>query len=313
MLLVALLFACRPAPAPETVPLRFGMGLWPGHFPAIIAERKGLMAERGIALQIDTADDTKALIAEFAAGGYDLAAVSLGDAITLSRSRPDLVVLLVADESTGGDQVLRSQRLEGDPLSANPLRLGTTLGGFGELFLDTWVEQADVDRRRVLWTNVDGSEIPKALAEGRIDIGHTWQPYANQAQALGATTIFSSADSPGLILDVVLTTRAALASKPEAIRGFAAAWFEATEYWRANGAEGDALVAEALGLAPGSISLEGVSLYGLDDNRHVMAGGADAPLAMVIGRYSDFFIERGSLSAPPDAAAMFDPALLGSP
>ena len=304
-----LLAACAPAPPPPT-PLRFGMDVWPGYFPAVIAEREGGMARRGVALTVEPVRDTSTLLADFAAGRYDLIGVSLGDAITLGLSRPDLVVLLVADESTGGDMLLRAPGAMAAADGVGPLRVGTNLGGFGELFVRKWLTQHGIAPIRVAWTDVDASEIPAALAEGRIDYGHTWQPHAAQAIAQGATPVFSSAETPGLILDVVLTTRATVARKPEALRAFSEAWFEAAERWQADPASGNALATTALGLPASAASLEGIALFGLAENRRVMAGGEAAPLALLIRRYSDFFVESGAISVPPTATAMFDPHLL---
>lgn len=308
-LLALVLCACSTADAPRTPSaLRLGMDLWAGYFPAVIAEGDGLMAAEGVDLEVVPTRDTNGLIAEFAAGHYDLIAVSLGDAITLSKSRPDVVVLLVADESAGGDQLLRAPAAGADA-TAVP-RFGTNLGGFGELFIRAWLEREGIASGDVVWANVDASDVPAALAEGRIDFGHTWQPYAGEATAAGATPVFSSADTPGLILDVVLATRAGLERDPEAFRGFVRAWFAAERRWRADPAAGNAVAAAALGLDPATVSLDGVKLYSLEDNRHAMAGGADSPLASLIERYSAFFVERGSLSTPPDPTAMLEPALL---
>jgi NitT/TauT family transport system substrate-binding protein len=309
-LLMLCLAACREPP-PEPVPLRLGMDLWAGYFPAVIAERRGRMAAEGVALEVVPTSDTNALIAEFAAGRYDLIGVSLGDAITLSRSRPDIVVLLVADESAGGDQLLRAASVPAEAPSGDaPLRFGTNLGGFGELFIRAWQEREGIAAGQVVWTNIDASDVPAALAEGRIDYGHTWQPYAGRATAAGAVPVFTSADTPGLILDVVLTTRAALQREPAAMRGFMRAWFEAERAWRADPAAGHAIAADALGLDVAAVSLDGIKLYSLHDNRQTMTGGADAPLASLIDRYADFFVRNGSLSTPPSAATMFDPTLL---
>lgn len=299
------LCACGTADTPATpVPLRLGMDLWAGYFPAAIADHQGLMAAEGVDLEVVASRDTNGLIAEFAAGRYDLIAVSLGDAIILTKSRPDVVVLLVADESAGGDQLLRAPKPRSDP--SMPPRFGTNLGGFGELFTRAWLEREGIAPGTVLWANVDASDVPAALAEGRIDYGHTWQPYADEAVAAGATPVFTSADTPGLILDVVLATRAGLERQPDAYRGFVRAWFEAERRWRADAVAGNAAAATALGLDPARISLDGIKLYSLEDNRHAMAGGADSPLASLIGHYATFFVERGNLSIPPAPASLFD-------
>lgn len=314
-LLALLLCACGKAQAPDKpASLRLGMDLWAGYFPAVIAKQEGLMAAEGVALDVTLAKDTRSLIARFAAGDFDLIGVSLGDAITLSQARPDLVVLVVSNESAGGDQVLRGRDAPAiDRSGQRPLRVATSFGGFGELFLQTWMGAAGIDPQQVAWANVDASDIPAALAEGRIDYGHTWQPYAAEAVAAGAVPVFTSAETPGLILDVVLATRAGLARQPEAYQAFLRAWFEAQHRWRADPEAGNAAVAAALGLDPATISLQGVKLYSVEDNRQAMAGGKDSPLASLVTRYADFFIERGSLSAPPDATTMIDASLLPGP
>lgn len=311
-LLALLLCACGTADTPRTpTPLRLGMDLWAGYFPAVIAEREGLMAAEGVALEVVPSRDTNGLIADFAGGKYDLIAVSLGDAILLTKNRPDVVVLLVADESSGGDQLLRAPGAEID--RSVPPRFGTNLGGFGELFIRAWLAREGIAPGDVAWTDVDASEVPAAIADGRIDFGHTWQPYADEVLAAGAASVFSSAETPGLILDVVLATRVGLARDPEAYRAFARAWFAAERRWRDDPGSGNAAAAAALGLDPATVSLAGIKPYSLDDNRHAMAGGADSPLASLITRYSAFFVERGSLSTPPDPAAMLDPSLLPEP
>lgn len=305
------LCACGTADAPTPKPvLRLAIGAWPGYFPAVIAERQGLMAEEGVRLDITPVKDTSRLIADFAGGRYDLITVSLGNAVTATRARPDVMVLLVANESSGGDKVLKRRGVSLARAEDDPLRVGTTLGGFGEVFLRAWLDRERIDPRQIEWTNVDAPDISSALSTGLIDAGHTWQPYANEAITAGAEVVFSSADTPGLILDTVLVTRETLARHPEAVRGFVRAWFRASDSWMDDPAAGSALASEALGMTPGPVSLEGVFVYRLADNHRVMGGGSDAPLASLIGRYADFFVERGTLSRAPDAEAMFDPAYL---
>ena len=109
---------------------------------------------------------------------------------------------------------------------------------------------------------------------------------------------------------MVLTTREVVERHPEAVRGFARAWFEAEARWRADSAWGLTISEKALGLTPGSVSREGIAVSTLEDNRKAMAGGAHSPLAQLVDRYARFFVERGSLSQSPESTALFDPSLL---
>ncbi len=288
-------------------PLRVGIDVWPGYYPIAIAQQQGFLAKRGVDVSVYSTQDTNALLAEFAAGKHDIIGVALGDAITLSRVRPDVVVLMITDESAGGDEVLQRADFVDD--GASLVRVGTNMGGFGELFLRTYVERQGLDPKRLVWIDTDGSQVPEALARGALDIGHTWQPYTKQSRERGAKTLFSSVDTPGLILDVYLTTRPVVETRGEELQKLTDAWFEAAEWWKANPAQGDAVAAAALKIDPTTVSLQGVRLYTRDDNHAATTGGPAAPLAKLIDRYSAFFIERGSLSTPPEAMRMMHPEL----
>jgi NitT/TauT family transport system substrate-binding protein len=302
-----LLVACgsdKPATPP---PLRVGIDVWPGYYPIAIAQQQGLLAKRGVDVSVYSTQDTNALLAEFAAGKHDIVGVALGDAITLSRVRPDVVVLMITDESAGGDEVLQRADFVDDGVS--PIRVGTNMGGFGELFLRTYVERQGIDPKRLVWIDTDGSQVPEALASSALDVGHTWQPYTTQSKERGAKTLFSSMDTPGLILDVYLTTRPVMETRGKELQQLTEAWFEAAEWWKANPSQGDSVAAAALKIDPTTVSLQGVRLYTLDDNHAATTGGPAAPLAKLIDRYSDFFVERGSLSTPPEAMRMMHPEL----
>ncbi len=308
--LLALLVAaaapgCSPAPPPpaELRTLRLVMDFWPGYYPAVLADELGYLREEGLALALETPSDTDAMLTEFAAGRHDLVGTALGDLIVLTRTRADIRVLLIADESTGGDALLARPGLDD---ATRPLRVGTNIGGFGELFLEEAWRTLGLGPEDIRLLEVEGADVPAALAAGTIDLGHTWEPYVSEAEALGAVRRFDSTATPGLIPDVIATTAELARERPGDLRAFNRAWFRASAWWAANPEAGNALLERRLGLAPGSVSTKGVSLVGLEDNRRQQAG----PLAGVIDRYSAFFVRSGVLLATPDARAMPLPELL---
>lgn len=309
-LLVALAaaVACSPAPAPPPEPrtLRLAMDYWAGYYPAVLADELGYLREEGLALELTMPSDTDAMLAEFAAGRHDLVGTALGDLIVLSRTRADIRVLLVADESSGGDALLARPGLDD---ATRPLRVGTNIGGFGELFLEEAWQAMGLGPDDIRLLEVEGADVPAALAAGRIDLGHTWEPYVSEAEALGAVRRFDSSATPGLIPDVIATTAEVARERPDDLRAFNRAWFRASAWWASHPDEGNALLERRLGLAPGSVSLEGVALLDLEANRRLQSG----PLAAVIERYSAFFVRSGVLLATPDAGAMTLVELLPPP
>lgn len=317
--LILLLSACSPpsAPAPAatstetqrgSAELRLGIDQWPGYYPAVLADELGYFAEAGIRVDIQQPGDTDRMLAEFAAGQYDLIGVALGDLITLSRELPDVAVLLVSDQSAGGDALLAAPDYA--PTDQGVVRIGTNLGGFGELFIRELLPRLGIDQGQVEWVNVDASDVPQALLSKQIDLGHCWEPYASQAVALGAKHLYTSADTPGLIPDVIATSRHSAAAKKQQHRAFVRAWFRAVQWWKANPDEAAQKIERRLAIAAGGASLDGIDLQTLEDNRALLIGSGSPTIEPVIERYSDFFITRGRLLEPIQAKEMLIPDML---
>lgn len=305
------LAACQPPP-PAKAPsaLRLAIDLWAGYFPGLLAEELGHFREAGIAVQISLPGNTDRMVAEFAAGRHDLIACALADVVHLSRGGHALRVVLQTDESAGGDKLLaRAGWRPGSSL----LRVGTNLGGFGELFVREYLARQGIAESRLRWVNVDAADVPAALRQGELDLGHCWDPYAAASIAEGAVEVFSSRDTPGLIPDVVATMAHTAEQRGDDLRRFAAAWFRAQAWWLAHPDEGHARLAARLGQSPAWVAaaLAGVRLTDLAENRRQFGVGGQSPgLAVALARYSDFFAARGVLTRPLEAARVLQPPLL---
>lgn len=299
-----------PRGAAAVRPLRLAMDLWAGYFPALLADELGYARERGLALQISLPGNTDRMMADFAAGQYELVAVALADLVNLTRGAQEVQVLIQSDESAGGDQLLSRKDFRRD---APRLVVGTNLGGFGEIFVREFLQRQGIAAARVVWVNVDAADVPGALARREIDLGHCWDPYAAAAVAAGAVRRFSSAETPGLIPDVVATRRAVLEQRADDIRAFVAAWFQALAWWQAHPAEGHDRLARRLDKAAGWVadSLRGIRLVGLEENRRMLGtGGIEPGLAGVLARYGQFFAARGTLTRPIEPRALLRGDLL---
>lgn len=298
----------QPAADAPAQPLRLAMDLWPGYYPALLADEHGWLAQAKVQLSVSFPGNTDRMVADFAAGRHDMVAVSLGDLINTTRGHSSVQVVLVADESAGGDVVLARRGLAS---ASDALRVATNLGGFGELFLRDFAARQQLDTTRWVWVNADAAEVPSLLAHGLADLGHTWEPYVSQAVAEGARPLFSSAQTPGLITDVLAVTHATLERRAPLLRAFVAAWLRAVDWWMANPTEAARMIARRIQVPEASVTLKGVRLMSLQDNRRLLgAPGQVAALTPVVGRYSDFFLSRGALARPVNAPSFLRPDLL---
>lgn len=296
---VSAIVGCDHAAVPP-VPavLHMGMDLWAGYFPVLLAIELGLMAERGLTVDVTMPGNTDRMLAEFSAGRYDIVGMALADLVNLTRGARDVQVFIHSDESSGGDKLL--SRAGFDP-ARDRVIVGTNLGGFGELFVREYLQRQGIDDGRVVWMNVDAADVPLALKRREIDIGHTWDPYAAAALADGAVQRFSSAQTPGLVMDVLATRHSVVERRFAELKGFTAAWFQAQQWWAERPAEGDARLARRLDRSPEWVaeSRRGIKLADLAANRRLLGAGGQAPaMASTVVRYSDFFLARGTLTRP---------------
>jgi NitT/TauT family transport system substrate-binding protein len=282
--------------AVEKQPLRIGWSLYPGWYPLVLAQQQGLFEKHGVEVELvlyPTYDDTAP---QLASGFVDAAALVLGD-VLLEDVGTYASVVLVTDNSFGADQliaspeVLKTQDLRGK-------RIGFSTGTFGELLVREMLKKYDVEVSEVSFIEISPEQVPAAIPSS-IDIGHTYEPFASQARVNGNDIIFTSADAPGVIVDTVAFRNSILKERPEDVRNFIDAWFEAVQYWQANPEEGNKIIAEATGQEVKDISFDGVKFFDRNANLATFQAGTDTSSIVFTAQMElQFLIETGVVTKP---------------
>lgn len=300
------LTSCRPSVETNRAPLRVGIDLWAGYYPLILADELGYLRARNVQVDITVPGDTHKMVADFAARSYDLICVSLADIILTTRVQSDIRMILNSDESVGGDQLFARQPIR-DASDLRGRRIGTALGGFGEIFVRHYLDKYGVRPDEVTLVNVDSTATQQLLERGDIDIGQTWEPHATAAHQAGLQMVFSSKETPGLILDGMITHVGTIQRRGDDLRVVVQEWFRALEWWQAHPAEGNALIERRLKLRPGSVSTTGIRLLNRADNQLSFSGKADqCCLHQAVAEYVEFFVARGELSRRLKSTELLD-------
>jgi len=304
------LIACGGSKPKDLGTLRFAYDYWPGYYPALIAIEKGYYAEDGLTVDAIKPENTDELMSDFIGGKYDLMAVSLGDVVNLTQLTNDVAIIFASDESAGGDAMVASSEIK----SITDLRgkqIGVNQGSFAELFIVTLLEKNGLTSADVTFVDMDAAAAPAALRSGEVQAAHTWEPYVTEAKNDGATVLFTSADTPGLIPDIIAVRTAVLKQNPDAVAAFVKGWFRAVDFWKANPADGNAAAATQLKFEANTISLDGIKLNTLSDNKTLFSqGDTTASIYYTAKLYADFFVEIGSLTKRPDINKLLDPRFL---
>jgi NitT/TauT family transport system substrate-binding protein len=284
--------------------------LWPGEYPILIADELNLFEKHGVAVELVFYEAPLEELADMRSGKVDGAILVIGDVLAIGADKPDPYrVVLVTDTSEGADVVVATQEIA-TPADLKGKRIGADLGSFGELLvhrmlLDNGLTPGDVSLVEV------GPELVPSQLPDKIQAGHTWDPYTAEALAAGHHIIFSSADTPGLIADVLVFETAVVTERPDDVRAFIAAWFEGVAYWQAHPAESATIVAKHTGLKPEEVSMEGVKLFNREDNLAAFTPGeTTASLYYSAQLHADFFITGGGVNTTPDTERLLDPSFL---
>lgn len=305
--------AVSPTPTPPPVaqrPLKIGWDIWAGYYPLLIAAEKGFFTKHNVQVEPVQIENNTGL-ARLETGELDGLLMALPYALQTDATAPDSIrVVLAVDYSDGADAVIAGASIAG-PADLRGRRIGTMLGSFSELLIRSMLQQHNLLAQDVTLVNTDVAEVPAALANANIQAGHTWEPFASDALQHGGHVIFSSADVPGLITDVLAMRAEATKMRPQDIRALILAWFDAVDYWQAHPTEGNAIIAKATGLQESEISLDGIKLLTLADNRQAFTM-SDATLSLYASSKltKDFLIGTGSLTTAPDEQRVLDKTFL---
>jgi NitT/TauT family transport system substrate-binding protein len=198
----------RAAPAP----LRHGYTDWPGWVAWQIAIDKGWLSEAGLDVKFDWFDYSASMEA-FAAGKIDADLLTNGDALVMGAGGARNVIILITDYSNGNDMIVGRPGIK-TLADLKGKRIGVEIGLVDHLLLLDGLKKQGMTQNDVTLVNSKTNETPQVLASGQVDAIGAWQPNAGLAmKALpGARPVYTSAQSPGLIYDVMSVNPASISA-----------------------------------------------------------------------------------------------------
>ncbi len=311
-ILIVLMLVLSACAAPQTQsqkkPLRLGWSLYPGWYPLVIAQEQGIFEKHNVEVELVLYQAYKDTAPQIAAGLVDAATLVLGDAL-LDDVANSSKVALITDNSNGADQliaspeVMRNKNLKGK-------RIGISAGTFGELLVREMLADYNLKISDVELVEVSPESVADAIP-GVIDIGHTFEPFASQARAKGNGVLFTSAEAPGIIVDVIVFTTAFTKERPEDVRNFINAWFEAVEFWQNNPEQGSSIIAQATGQNVEDINFEGIKFLNREENLAAFQPGSDTSSVLYTAKLEmDFLIATSLVTRPVDVNELLDPSFL---
>lgn len=222
-------------------PLKIGYSDWPGWVAWEVAIEKKWFKKAGVDVQFEWFDYVASMDA-FAANQLDGVLMTNGDALVTGSTGAASVMILVGDYSNGNDMLVAAPGIT-SVADLKGKKIGVEVGFVGHLILLNALEKAGLSEADVELVNVPTNETPQVLASGDVAAIVAWQPNSGQAltQVPGSKALYTSADEPGLIYDVLAVAPSSLAIKRAEWAKVIDVWYDVVDYINDPKTQADAL------------------------------------------------------------------------
>ena len=246
------LMAARIVGVAQAAPLRLGYSDWPGWVAWQIAIDKGWLREAGLDVKFDWFDYSASMEA-FAAGKIDGDCLTNGDALVMGAGGARNVIIMITDYSNGNDMIVARPGIK-TLKDLKGKKIGIETGLVDHLLLLDGLKKQGMTQDDVTLVNSKTNETPQVLASGQVDAIGAWQPNSGLAmKALpGAHPVYTSAQAPGLIYDVLTVNPATIAAHRADYIKLIKVWDHVVSYINDPKTQGDAvqIMSARVGLTP---------------------------------------------------------------
>ena len=293
-------------------PLKIGYSDWPGYVAWQVAIEKGWFKEAGVDVKFDWFDYSASLDA-FTAGKIDADSTNNGDALVTSAGGAKNVMIMLTDYSNGNDMIVGKPGVK-SLKDLKGKKIGLETGLVEHLLLLDGLQKAGMKESDVTIVNTKTNETPQALASADIAAIGAWQPNSGQAMKLvpGSKPIYTSAQAPGLIYDVLVVSPTSLSSRKDDWAKVVKVWGKVVAYINDPKTQPDAIkiMSARVGLTPEAYKplLKGTRLLNLAEGKaaFVKADG----LKSLYGSSKiadDFNVKNAIYKEPQDLSKAIDP------
>lgn len=211
-------------------PLKIAYSDWPGWVAWEIAIEKDWFAEAGVDVEFLWFDYVASMDA-YVAGQVDAVCMTNGDALVTGATGKPSVGIILNDYSNGNDMVVAAPGID-SIADLKGKTIGVEEGFVAHLLLLTGLESAGVSADEVTLINTPTNETPQVLASGSVSAIAAWQPNSGQAlkTVSGSKPVFTSADAPGIIYDLLYVSGESLEQNKEEWAKVVKVWYKIVDY-----------------------------------------------------------------------------------
>lgn len=315
-LLASTLFvaACSQTPGepPEKrTEFNIGWSIYAGWMPWPYAQQAGIVKKwadkYGVKINIVQVNDYVESVNQYTAGKLDGVTVANMDALTIpAAGGKDTSAIIVGDYSNGNDGVLLKGASKLSAIKGQQVYLAEL--SVSHYLLARGLETAGMSLQDVKTVNTSDADIVGAFSSPDVKAAVAWNPQLSVMRAEpGVSQVFSSADIPGEILDLLVVDTATLKANPNLGKALAGIWYETVALMQrqdAQGKEARAAMAHLAGAKPEMFDSQLGTTFLYADPKAAVAATSAPALVTTMTRVRDFSFSKGLFKGASSADAV---------
>jgi NitT/TauT family transport system substrate-binding protein len=295
--------SCSPSadapPEPKTE-FNIGWSIYAGWMPWPYAQQAGIVKKwadkYGITINIVQVNDYVESVNQYTAGKFDGVTVANMDALTIpAAGGKDTSAIIVGDYSNGNDGILLKGADGMGAIKGQQVYLVEL--SVSHYLLARGLESAGLKMTDVKTINTSDADIVGAYAAPAVTAAVAWNPQLlTMKGTAGSKEVFSSANIPGEILDLMVVDTATLKANPNLGKALAGIWYETTALMQKQDAEGKAAraaMAKLAGATPESFDQQLTTTFLYADPKAAVAATSSPALITTMTRVRDFSYSQG--------------------
>jgi len=295
-----------------TMSLTLGTVPWIGQVPIYIAMEKGFYADEGLDFDINIFSSNGEYLSAFLSGQLDAISPVSSEAVLLRSQEKDYKIVLVQDNSVGGDGILAKDSIASiEDFKGKKIAVDTA--GVSYFFLLQVLKEAGLTKDDFTAVNTDSAAAAAAFQSGNVDVAVSYAPFLQQAADAveDGRVIYDSSSMPTAIIDLYLFDTTFIEEKPETVQAFVNATLRGLEFLESNPEEALEISAKELEVTPEELAsdLKGVTLPDVATNLKMLGDPNDnLYLEKPMEDLATFLYEEGQIESEVSGfPALFDP------
>jgi NitT/TauT family transport system substrate-binding protein len=294
-------------------PIRIGFNTWVGFGPFYIAQEKGFFTKRGLNVELQRIEGTGDRRSALIAGRLEGMGSTVDDLIIGAAQGVQGKMVLGIDESAGADGILTTKDInsvkdfKGKSIAVQP-------GFVNHFFLLYILDANGLSSKDVTIVPMEPDKASAAFVANEVDIAVTWEPHLSEVEKNrpDGKRFLTTNDYPGIIVDILVFSNDMVANRPNDVRAFVDAWYEAVDYLKANPEEGNAIIAKAMDLAPADVGgmLSGVKFLSKEDNAKYHDKAEQVNVFSIAAIAAKLWQAEGFIDKPVEVDSLIDASFL---